>query len=80
MSKYNHKKMLRDINKIVNSDWAFDIDCLAMHPEREITQEVAWQMQKAIGDIYSIAHCTTCSTCRARKGYTTSPKTKEESK
>lgn len=65
-SKLNLAQMLKDINKIVETDWAADMEMLNMPGSRPFTQEEASEMAKALGNIYSISHCLTCKACQPK--------------
>lgn len=66
--RINYKKMLKDINAMVDNDWAFDVtDCKVKEAKKgkitkwdKFTQEEAQQMSEVLGDIYKIAHGIDC--------------------
>lgn len=64
--KLNHKKMLEEINKLVTTDFAFDMDCKQMPESEEYTIEEAREMAEIIGKVYSISHCLTCTACQGK--------------
>ena len=64
--KLDYKKMLEDINKLVQTDFCFDMDCRNIPNSKPFTQEEAKNMANIIGNIYSIAHCTTCKACQSK--------------
>lgn len=58
--------MIEDINELVQTDFAFDMDCHALPNSKPFTQEEASQMAHIIGKVYSIAHCNTCTACNGK--------------
>ena len=64
----NYKKMLEDIDKIVNNDWGFDMVDGKAKEAREgkitkwdkFTQKEAQEMSEALGKIYKISHGVHC--------------------
>lgn len=82
-TKLDTKKMFEDILAIVETDWAFDMECKTMPKSSEYTQEEALEMARAIGEIYSIAHRTHCWACHGRylkSTHTKLPQSGEEKK
>lgn len=55
----NYKKMLEDINKLVDNDFTVDLEL-----KKTYTQKEARQMAKIIADVYWISHLTHCKFCR----------------
>lgn len=65
--KLDYKKMVKEIDKLVNNDFCFDMDCLQGLPKRRpFTQKEAKQMAQIIGSVYTIAHCVDCTACQGR--------------
>jgi len=63
--KLDYKKMIKDILPLVESDFAFDMNCKLI-PGHKYTQAEAKQMADVIGSIYSIAHCFHCEACQKK--------------
>lgn len=61
--KLDYKKMLKDINKLVQTDFCFEMDMKRLPDSDKYTQEEAQEMADLIGNVYSISHCTTCESC-----------------
>lgn len=67
MGKLNHKKMLKEIDELVNNDFCFDMDCKQGLPDqRPFTQSEAKKMARIIGEVYRVAHCIHCEACQGR--------------
>jgi len=64
--KLDYKKMLEDILKLVDNDWAFDMSCKTLEGSKPYTQKEAHEMALCIGTVYSIAHCTYCEACSGK--------------
>ena len=65
--KLDYLKMLREIDKLVNNDWGFEmIDCKMMPKAKPFTQKEAKEMSQRLGQIYLISHCITCTACQIR--------------
>lgn len=62
MSDLNTVRMLRDIDKLVNNDWAADMETKTLDT-KPFTQKEAKEMAKTIGKVYSISHALHCVTC-----------------
>lgn len=58
-------QLLEGINELVQTDFAFDMDCHALPNSKPFTQAEAKQMALIIGRVYSLAHRTTCESCRS---------------
>lgn len=65
-SKLDHLKMLQDIDALVETDFAFEMDCKTIPNSTKYTQDEALQMAGIIGKVYSIAHCLTCRACQTK--------------
>ena len=59
----DYKKMLEDIDALVNNDWGYDIESHALPPSHDFTQAEAIQMAEVIGQVYTIAHAVHCAAC-----------------
>lgn len=66
MKKLNYKKMIEEIDKLTKSDFMFDMDCKAIHPKEPFTHEDSTKMRDILMEIYSIAHCNTCTPCQTK--------------
>ena len=65
--KLDTERMVREIDKIVNSDWGFEmVDCRRMPDSKPFTQKEAEEMSDALGEIYRIAHCISCKACQSK--------------
>ena len=76
--KLDYKKMVKDIYKLVESDWLEDMECkwrLHDKPE-EFTQKEAQKMIKILCQIFSISHCYFCTSCQGK--YNLSIQSKEK--
>lgn len=58
-------QLLERINELVQTDFAFDMDCHALPNSKPFTQAEAKEMARIIGRVYSLAHRTTCEACRS---------------
>lgn len=56
-----YKKMLEDINNLVQTDFCVDMDFKQLEGQAEYTQEEALKMANIIGRVYGIAHSINCS-------------------
>ncbi len=63
----NYKKMLKDINDLVNTDFCQDTECKLIPKAKPYTQDEAKQMAQLLGRVYSISHCIFCISCQ--RGY-----------
>lgn len=61
MKRKNYRKMLQDIDNLVNNDWAFELDCKQLPHSKPYTQKEAKEMINVIGKVYLISHGITCS-------------------
>lgn len=66
MKKLDYRKMIKAVDKLVETDFFFDIDCKLLPNASKYTQEEAKEMAKILGKIYMISHCTTCRTCQVK--------------
>ena len=64
MKKLNYKKMVEDINRIVSTDFLFNMECKELPHATSYTQEDAGEMSDILGQVYSIAHCIRCESCQ----------------
>lgn len=66
MSELNYRKMVEDIDEIVEVDFAFEMETKLLRNANPYSQEEARLMAEMILKIYSIAHCTTCKACQRK--------------
>lgn len=59
----NFKRMIQDIDKLVKTDFAFDMECKLIPDSMMYTQEEAKQMADIISSVYAISHCEHCKSC-----------------
>lgn len=62
----NYKKMVKDIYKLVGTDFAMDMDRKCLPHSNPYTQEEANKMAGIIGQIYFISHCYYCKACQGK--------------
>mgnify|MGYP001767607565 CR=1 FL=1 len=63
MKTIDLKRMLKDINKLVETDFC---ESMCDNSNLQYTQEQSKKMAKIIGQVYSIAHCTHCKACQQK--------------
>ncbi len=61
--KLNYKKMVQDIDKLVNNDWCENMEIKLLPKSEPFTQKEARQMAELIARVYSISHCIFCQAC-----------------
>ena len=66
MKELNYKKMLEDIDKLVETDFAFDMECKQLPNSKPYTQKEAKEMQSLLGQVYLISHCLHCTACQTK--------------
>lgn len=59
------KKMLEDINELVDNDFGFDLQ----FDEKEYTDKDVDKMRKIILSTYQISHCVYCKSCQNKYKY-----------
>lgn len=64
-NELNYKLMVEDIDKEVQTDFAFDMSN-KLGFGHEFTQEDAKGMAQIINAVYTIAHCNTCKACNKK--------------
>jgi hypothetical protein len=64
--KLDYKKMLKEIDALVETDFCFEMECHKLPNVSKFTQKEAEQMSEIISSIYSIAHCVHCSACQTK--------------
>jgi len=64
--KLDYKKMVKDIYKLVGTDFAMDMDMKCLPHSNPYTQEEANKMAGIIGQIFSISHCYYCTACQGK--------------
>lgn len=66
MKELDFKRMIREIDTLVSTDFMFDMDCHDLPKAKPYTQAEAQEMQRVLGKIYSIAHCIDCEACQPK--------------
>ena len=64
--KLDYKKMVEDIEEMVNTDFGMEMESKTLAGSRLYTQSEAKKMAKLIAEIYGIAHRLYCSGCRGK--------------
>lgn len=68
--KLDYKKMVEDINNLVETDFAEDMSMRAnithSGKHQEIKQEDAREMASLLARVYLISHCVHCESCGAK--------------
>jgi len=64
--KINYKKMIEDVNKLVQTDFCFEMDCKLIPDSDKYTQKEAEEMADLIGKVYMISHCISCQACNVK--------------
>jgi len=62
-------KMLKEIDLLVNNDWAAGLEMKLLPKSAPYTQLEAKEMADTIAKVYSVSHATHCKSCGAK--YTT---------
>lgn len=62
-TKLDYKKMVQDIDKLVNNDWSYEMGLKQLNNLPRYTQKEAEKMAQVIGQAYLISHCLTCKAC-----------------
>lgn len=63
MKKLNTLKMLEDINKLVDNDFIFSLECKLLPNAEKFTQKEAKTMMDILTSVYLISHCIHCKAC-----------------
>lgn len=68
MSRYDvkeldYKRMLGDINGLVDNDFCASMDAKTYSCENEFTREDSVEMARILARVYSISHCIHCKAC-----------------
>ena len=64
--KLDYKKMIKEVDKIMQTDFMFDMDCKSMPNQKPFTQKEARKMRDELMNIYGISHCVHCTACNNR--------------
>ena len=59
----DYKKMLKEICKLVETDFCQNMECKLLPDSRKYTQKEAEEMAEILGNVYAIAHCLHCKAC-----------------
>lgn len=62
----NYKKMCEDIDKLVNNDWNYDMECRRLVKPPKYTQKEIDKMVDVLGQVYLISHCIHCKACQRK--------------
>ena len=62
----DYKKMVKEIDVLVETDFCCDMECHALEHSKPFTQDEARKMSEIISSIYSIAHCIDCEACQGK--------------
>lgn len=66
MKELNYKKMLEEVNALVQTDFLFDLDTKSLNDNPTCTLEEIEEMRNTLLKIYGISHCTICSACQTK--------------
>jgi len=66
MKKLDYKKMLQEIDELVQTDFCMDMDSRLIRKRPLFTKRESVEMAILIGRIYSISHCISCSACNKK--------------
>jgi len=66
MSELDYKRMVEEIDKIVNNEDFGNLELSLMPKSKPYTQKEAGKMMKMLGQVYRVAHCVTCTACARR--------------
>ena len=64
--KMNYRKMLEDINNLVDTDFCAEMEMKTLPKSGSYTQMEAEEMSKLLAKVYSISHCLYCQSCRRK--------------
>jgi len=62
----DHKKMLKEINNLVQTDFMFEMECNLLPNSKPYTQKEAKEMANLLTNVYMISHCLKCTACQAK--------------
>jgi succinate dehydrogenase/fumarate reductase-like Fe-S protein len=65
-AKLDYKRMLQEINDLLQSDFVFDMSCRLASEPPVFSPEEAEQMASLLGRLYSISHCISCTSCNGK--------------
>lgn len=71
--KLDYKQMVIDIDSLVQTDFAFDMNCRLVDKEPKFKDEESKEMAKLIGKIYTISHKSHCTACQSNYIITPTP-------
>lgn len=67
MKKLDYKKMVKDIDKIIEKDEFCEcMELQTMPHSKPFTQKDAKEMASRLASIYSVAHCIHCTACQKK--------------
>lgn len=64
--KLDYKKMVEEIEDLVSTDFFLDMELKTIPKSKPYTQREAKIMAETISKVYSISHCTTCTSCQIK--------------
>jgi succinate dehydrogenase/fumarate reductase-like Fe-S protein len=64
--RLNHYKMLKDIVKLVETDFCAEMEMKTLPKSQKFTQEESEEMAHLLATVYSISHCIHCHTCQTK--------------
>lgn len=60
------KRMVKEIDKLVNNDFCEDMECHLIPKSKPFTQKEAEKMADIISKVYSVSHCLHCGSCQTK--------------
>ena len=66
MKKLDYKKMVEDIDNLVETDFHAEMELKQLPDSKRYTQAEAKEMQHTIGKVYLISHCIHCRACQGK--------------
>jgi hypothetical protein len=61
--KLNYKKMIKDINNLVENDFCAEMEYKLLPKSKPYTQKEAKEMSDIISRVYLVSHCLHCESC-----------------
>ena len=62
----DHKKMLEEIDRLVESDFLFSMEAKLIPHTKKYTQREAQEMVDILDSVYRVVHCLHCKACQTR--------------
>ena len=63
MGKLDLKRMIKEIDSLVENDFCADMEMKLIFKSKAYTQKEAKEMADIISSVYSISHCIHCEAC-----------------